>query len=108
MTMTIMQFTDINESTGDPIYPAQVRAVGQALTNTYYPLSTTLPIRAVLIYNDSNTTGIHVRVATAASGQDAAQGDPYVGPDESAYFLIHRKQRAGSTDGIWITALADT
>lgn len=82
--------------------------MGQALTNTYYKLSTTLPIRAVLVYNEDGTTGIHVRVATAASGQDAAQGDPYIGPNESAYFLIHRKQRAGSTDGIWVTALADT
>ena len=108
MTMTILQFTDINESTGDPIFPAQVRAVTQALSNTYYKLSTSLPIRAVLIYNDSDSTGIHVRVATAASGQDADQSDPYIGPDESGYFLIHRKQRAGSTDGIWVTAVADT
>jgi len=95
------------ETSGDPIYPAVRRRTAQALSATYAQIGETTLVRAVLIYNDSSTTGIHLRVASAASGQDATQADPYIGPDGIAYFLIQRKDRS-TTNPLYINAVADT
>lgn len=113
MTMTVYQFTDVTPGNEDPVYPAQIRLTAQALSNTYLKLgvdgsSNVFPIRGVLVYNDSGTVGIHVRIATASSGQDAGQGDTYIGPDQTGYFLIHRKLRTSSADWLYLTAIADT
>lgn len=113
MTISILQFTDVSPGNEDPVYPAQIRLTGKALSATYHQLgvdgsNNTFAIRGVLIYNDSNTTGIHVRVATASSGQDADQGDVYVGPDQTAYFLIHRKDISKTGNKLWVNAVADT
>lgn len=111
--MTVLQFSDVSPGNEDPIYPAQIRLTGQALSNTYLQLgidgsSNHFPIRGVLIYNDSATAGIHVRVATAASGQDAGQGDVYIGPDQTGWFLIHRKDITVTGNKLYLTAVADT
>lgn len=111
--MTVYQFTDVTPGNEDPVYPAQIRATGQALSNTYYQLGAdgsgnAYAVRGVLIYNDSNTTGIHVRIATASSGQDATQGDTYIGPDATGYFLIHRKDLSKTGNKLYVTAVADT
>ena len=107
MTFSVLEFQDINEATGDVIYPAIRRRTGQALSATYAQIGETALVRAILVYNDSNTTGIHLRVTTASSAQDATQGDPYIGPDQSAIFLIQRKDRS-ATNPIYINAVADT
>lgn len=109
MTLTVYEFTDVAES-GDPLYPPVRRRVTQALSNTYISIGETAPVRAVLVYNDSSTTGIHLRIGTASSGENADQSDPYIGPDESAFFMIARKRRttAETTDRIYINAVADT
>lgn len=110
MTMTILEFADINEATGDPVYPAHRRRTAQALSNTYISIGETYPTRAILVVNDDATTGIRLRIGTASSGEDATQADPYIGPDESGYFLIPRKRRSATetTDRIYINAVADT
>jgi hypothetical protein len=107
VTFSVLEFTDINESTGDVIYPAIRRRTAQALSATYAQIGETALVRAILVYNDSATVGIHLRVATASSGQDATQADPYIGPDQSAVFLIHRKDRS-TTNPCYINAVADT
>ena len=109
MTITVLEFTDVNEGTGDPIYPAFRRRTAQAL-DSYVQVGETGSIRAVLIYNDSGSTGIHLRVCTASSAQAATQSDPYIGPDESAYFIVARKDRTVATAAsqLWVYATADT
>lgn len=110
MTITIYEFGDTSPGNDDPVYPAQRRRTGLALANTYHPIGNTSPTAAILIYNDSATTGVHVRIGTQSSGENADQGDTYIGPDGTGYFLIRRKRRTAdeATDRIYINAVADT
>lgn len=109
MTISIFEFTDINEETGDVIWPAKTRSASQAL-DAYVPATVGIGsgIRAVIIYNDSGTTGIHVRIATAASGQAATQSDLYIGPDGMGKILLQRKDRSQSNNLLFVHATADT
>lgn len=102
-----MEYADINEATGDVVHPFVRRRTAQALSATYIQIGETALVRAFIVYNDSSTTGVHIRVATAASGQDATQADPYLGPDQSATFLVQRKERT-ATNPLYINAVADT
>ncbi len=116
MTFSLYQFTDVSEGNSSPIYPPQIRLVGQALTNTYIQLANTAadgsgtyyPIRCVRVMNDDGTTGIHFRITTVGTGADAGQTDQYVGPNSYTDIVIHRKVRSAAADKLWITALADT
>lgn len=107
MTLSVYEFANINEATGDVIYPFHRRRTAQALANTYIQCGETALTRAIMVYNDSGTIGVHLRVGTASSGEDASQSDPYIGPDGAAVFLIDRKDRA-TTNPIYINAVADT
>ena len=107
MTISIFEYADINEASGDAIHPHHRRRTAQALTATYLAIGETALTRCVEVYNDSATTGVHVRVATASSGQDATQGDYYIGPDAVGTFLIQRKDRS-ATNLLYINAVADT
>lgn len=107
MTLTVYEFADANAN-GDPIYPAHRRRVTQALANTYIQLGETLPTRAILVYNDSGTVGVHVRVGTASSGEDASQSDTYIGPDGNAIILVERRDRSAANNMLYINAVADT
>ena len=110
MTISIFEFEQINESSGDPVYPAHRRRVAQALSNTYLSIGETYPTRGVLVSNDNGTTGARIRIGTASSGENADQGDLYIPPNGTAFFIIARKQRDTSktTDRIYINAVADT
>lgn len=108
MTISIFEFLDVNEATGDPIWPAARRRVAQALSATYLQIGEEAgkEIRAVMVYNDSSTTGVHLRVTKVSTGEDADQGDPYIGPDGKATFLIQRKDRT-TTNPLYVNAVAD-
>lgn len=116
MTFSLIQFTDVSEGNDDPVWPPQIRLVGQALSNTYIQLAnsaadgsgTYYPIRAIYISNDDGTTGIRFRIATAGSGQDAGQSDIYIGPNSDRKIILHRKDRSVSGNKLWITAVADS
>lgn len=116
MTFSLYQYTDVSEGNNAPISPPQIRLVGQALTNTYVQLCNAAadgsgayyPIRLIRVMNDDGTTGIHFRITTAGSGQDAAQTDQFLAANSYVDVLIHRKKRDASGDKLWITALADT
>lgn len=113
MTFSLLQFTDVTEGNNSPIFPPQIRLTALALTNTYQQLgvdgsSNNFPIRAIRVMNDDGTTGIHFRIATASSSQDAGQSDQYLGPNSYVDILIHRKDISVAGNKLWITALADT
>ncbi len=66
MTISVFEFEQINESSGDPVYPAHRRRVAQALSNTYLSIGETFPTRGVLVSNDDGTTGARIRIGTAS------------------------------------------
>lgn len=108
MTVSIFEHASVNEATGDMIYPPQRRRANVALS-TFWPLSDTAAIRGVCVYNNSNSTGVHLRVTTDQSvGSQGDQGDVYVGPDAVATFLIPRKLRVSADDQLFLYAVADT
>ena len=116
MTISLYEFTDVDEGSGEPIFPPQIRLAGQAIANTYLQLANAAvdgsgayyPIRLVRIMNDDGTTGIRFRITTAGSGQDATQADQFVAANSYTDVLIHRKDRSQTGNKLWITALADT
>lgn len=110
MTISIFEFGDINESSGDPVFPAHRRRTAQALSNTYVSIGETAPTRGVLVSNDDGSTGVRIRIGTASSGEDADQSDIYIPANGTAFFIIHRKRRDTSetTNRIYINAVADT
>ena len=98
--ITIIEFKDINEQTGDPIYPADVRRDNLAL-NVAHQLSD--HTRMISVYTDS---AIHLRVLTNREndeGQIATQYDPYLPADATVMLLVRRD----SGNRPWIYAVAD-
>ena len=111
MTISIFEFSDIDETTGEPLWDTLVRRrVTQALSNTYLQIGETYPVKAVVISNDDGSTGVHIRFHTASTGGDAGQGDIYIGANADRTFLIRRKRRNstdGPTDDLYVNAVAD-
>lgn len=114
MTISVFEFSDIDETgSGEPHWDTLTRRrAAQALSNTYLSIGeeSGKPVRAFVVSNDDGTTGVRVRIGTAASGTDADQGDIYIAPNSTRTFIIRRKQRDSSktTDRIYINAVADS
>ncbi len=111
MTISIFEFSDINEQSGEPLWDTLVRRrTAQALSNTYFSIGETAYVRAFIVSNDDGTTGARVRVGTASTGTDADQGDVLIAANSTRTFLITRKARTttNATNRIYINAVADT
>ena len=114
MALTILEFGDVNEATGDPIYPPVNRrtnlnnglhhAIG---LDQNYNNGQPYPVRGVLVYTTAN---VHLRVTrenNAAANAD--QNDPFIAADGTAFFLVQRKDRAaGRGNELYLNAVADT
>lgn len=107
MTVSIFEFTDIADESGDVIWPPATRTEGATL-GAYTRVSNGKSIRALLVCNDDGTTGIRVRIATASTGQDATQYDVFIAANDSRTFLIPRKDRTDASNALYVMAVADT
>ena len=107
MTMSILEFTDVDEYSGAPLYPAIRRTAGAALANTYIQLGETARICAVQVSNDDALVGIRVRFHTASSGADATQADEFIGANTAKVFYVARRDRSVSGNTLYINAVAD-
>lgn len=114
MALTILEFTDVNETTGDPIYPAINRRTNLANAAHHaigldpnYNNGQPYPVRGVLVYTTSN---VHLRVTREANAAALAdQNDPYVAADGTAFFQVQRKERAaGRGNELYLNAALDT
>lgn len=115
MTVSVYEYNDASPAGDEPIEPA-LRVTKGAPLSTFIPLGDPLAgadtsIRAIRVYNNSSTTGVHLAiVGSNDAGSVATQNDQYLGPDATAQFLIKRQNR-DSTKGrnpLYLYALADT
>ena len=108
MTLSIYEFADLDDASGEPRWPEVRRRTALALSNTYHAVGETTPIAAIIVSNDDGTTGARVRFSSASSGANADQGDIFIAANSTATFRFPRKRRTETGDLLFLNAVADT
>jgi len=101
MTVSIVEFADIEERSGAPLFPELHRQMGKGLSQ-FHQISDK-NARVFRVHNDDGTTAVHVRVVLDNSaGNEAAQTDIHIAANSYETFHIHRGSRP------FVYAVADT